>query len=1005
MRKNYSAEKSRKIAVASCLACASIALNACGKDDIDAQSTCSETACKDANILAVCDSQTGISIERECAFGCENNACKPMPEAEKCTKTACKNAKILAVCDSQTGISIERECAFGCENDACKPMPEAVKCTKTACKDANILAVCDSQTGISIERECADGCENNACKPKSGEDKCQDGHALCSEDGAYAEKCDQGALWREKCENGCDQGACKKQTIYKSNEKCDSETFKAYCLDDLNMYAECSDSKVYYNQCESGESCLTSQDGTLIGCYDKTQDICGNIGETATSCREHAGDWISGSRINAQCALMSDGTGRLAETAFEHCKAGCAADGINCAPETAEDGKTCSSAMQANCAQLRMNCAVFSGVAECYRESSDCGEVKTSCARDDDSGSAGSGYVATSCIAADDGKTFIEKREQCPVGCAKDGTRCAQPTADGKTCSPEAAEWCKSQYNELCAIYRGDALCYGEAAKCDLSDAGDEIIFCNDNTAYYFDGSMMDDGLTCVYRYTNKKTCDPGYACVENAGCLPLKNSDGTCNEEANQYCAGEGFAHCAFISGNIACYNNADVCGELYGMRTRCGDGVLSYDICLYADDNKTLLYNYVSEIYCDNGCDPFSNTCGGTYDVAEGLSVSPEDLSVYEGGSGVLNVAWKTQPSAKITLTFKLSDASRATADPATITFTPNNYATAQSIKIAALRNGIAGDDADIIIQAQIASDDATLDGLRTEPFPIHIIDTEGGAGETLAFRAMAANITTGNFQSYDPGHGIRIFKAVKPDIVMIQEFNYGKNADADIAAMVQSTFGADYSYHRGRYLQNGIPNGVISRFPIIDSGYWKSNKVDNRDWDWAVVDLPGSKELLAVSVHLHTKYNASEIPVLTQNIESKISADAAKGLNYYVMIGGDFNSEAVLNGTTDLERILTTSIDDDNRPTDQNGNSATNESRKKTYDILLADQTLHQKEIPAVIGRHSYPHGHVFDSRVYSKLGELDDVSPVQENDSDGSAGNQHMAVIRDFEIVGQ
>ena len=394
--------------------------------------------------------------------------------------------------------------------------------------------------------------------------------------------------------------------------------------------------------------------------------------------------------------------------------------------------------------------------------------------------------------------------------------------------------------------------------------------------------------------------------------------------------------------------------------------------------------------------------------YTDPAGLSISPKELTVYEGGSAVIGASLETEPSAQVTISFKLSDTSRATVEPSVLTFKPTNYGTSQSVKITALRNGIPGDDADITIQAQIASTDPRFSGLTTAPLPVHIADTEGGAGETLAFRAMAANITTGKNQSYDPGHGIRIFKAVKPDIVMIQEFRYGRNNDDDIDSMVQSTFGADYSYHRGRYIDNSwIPNGIISRFPIIDSGYWKSNMANNRDWDWAVVDLPGSKELLVVSLHLHTDDNAKEIPVLTKNIESKISADAAKGLNYYVMVGGDFNSATVLNGKTDLKRILTTSMGSNERPEDQYGDSTTNATRGKTLDVLLVDKTLHQKEIPAVIGNHSYPNGHVFDSRVYSKLGELSSVAPVQANDSDGGSAvmNQHMAVIRDFEIVAQ
>ena len=271
------------------------------------------------------------------------------------------------------------------------------------------------------------------------------------------------------------------------------------------------------------------------------------------------------------------------------------------------------------------------------------------------------------------------------------------------------------------------------------------------------------------------------------------------------------------------------------------------------------------------------------------------------------------------------------------------------------------------------------------------------------------MAANISTGNNQSYDPGHGIRIFKAVKPDIVMIQEFRYGRNNDDDINSMVSSTFGPEYFYSRGRYVDSSwIPNGIISRFPIIESGYWKSNLANNRDWDWAILDLPGNKELLVVSLHLLTDKNAQEIGPLTREIENKIADDKKKNLEYYVMVGGDFNSSTVLNGKTDLKRVVYTSFSNNgSRPKDQDGDTTTNATRGKTLDVLLVDKELQQKEIPAKIGRHSYNNGHVFDSRVYSRRGELGDVTPVQADDCKGGKPiyNQHMAVIRDFEFIAQ
>ena len=42
------------------------------------------------------------------------------------------------------------------------------------------------------------------------------------------------------------------------------------------------------------------------------------------------------------------------------------------------------------------------------------------------------------------------------------------------------------------------------------------------------------------------------------------------------------------------------------------------------------------------------------------------------------------------------------------------------------------------------------------------------------SLTFRVMAANTTSGNFPRYE-APGLRIFQALKPDVVAVQEFNY--------------------------------------------------------------------------------------------------------------------------------------------------------------------------------------------------------------------------------------
>lgn len=432
--------------------------------------------------------------------------------------------------------------------------------------------------------------------------------------------------------------------------------------------------------------------------------------------------------------------------------------------------------------------------------------------------------------------------------------------------------------------------------------------------------------------------------------------------------------------------------------------DGDINYHIHLGPTQSSDPAYKNVAIPSLD-----VVNRDNDRYKDPAGIAISPKNLTVYEGGTAKLSTVLDVEPSSPVTLTFTASDASRATVEPSSITFIPSQYATQQSVAVIAKRNGTAGDTADIDIQIKIASTDPRFNGLETSAFHVHIVDTEGGNGETVSFRAMAANISTGNNQSYDPGHGIRIFKAVKPDIVMIQEFRYGRNNDDDINSMVSSTFGPEYFYSRGRYVDSSwIPNGIISRFPIIESGYWKSNLANNRDWDWAILDLPGNKELLVVSLHLLTEKNAQEIGPLTREIENKIADDKKKNLEYYVMVGGDFNSSTVLNGKTDLKRVVYTSFSNNgSRPKDQDGDTTTNATRGKTLDVLLVDDDLQQKEIPTIIGRHSYDHGHVFDSRVYDKLGELGDVTPVQADDCKGGKPiyNQHMAVIRDFEFIAQ
>ena len=73
-----------------------------------------------------------------------------------------------------------------------------------------------------------------------------------------------------------------------------------------------------------------------------------------------------------------------------------------------------------------------------------------------------------------------------------------------------------------------------------------------------------------------------------------------------------------------------------------------------------------------------------------------------------------------------------------------------------------------------------------------------TTGARGNEV-IRIMAGNLTSGNGQNYDLGHGNRIFQGLDPDIALVQEMNYLDNTAADFSAWVTTNFGSGFSYYR--------------------------------------------------------------------------------------------------------------------------------------------------------------------------------------------------------------
>lgn len=267
-----------------------------------------------------------------------------------------------------------------------------------------------------------------------------------------------------------------------------------------------------------------------------------------------------------------------------------------------------------------------------------------------------------------------------------------------------------------------------------------------------------------------------------------------------------------------------------------------------------------------------------------------------------------------------------------------------------------------------------------------------TPGVFQTNLTLRIMAANLTSGG-PTYQTA-GLNILKGLKPDIVAIQEFNYGNNSAADFRHMLDTTFGTNFVYYR----ESGysIPNGIISRFPIRAAGSWDDSLVPDRGFAWARLDVPGSNDLYVVSVHLYSSGSASDRNQEAQALKNLISANFPA--NAWVVVAGDFNtatrSEAAVS-------TFKTFLSDNPIPTDaeSGGKMETNEPRNKPYDYVLPSHSFATNFVPTVLPSRVFSNGLVFDSAVYTPLS---DVAPVAPGDSHVS-GMQHMAVVKDFNIT--
>lgn len=274
---------------------------------------------------------------------------------------------------------------------------------------------------------------------------------------------------------------------------------------------------------------------------------------------------------------------------------------------------------------------------------------------------------------------------------------------------------------------------------------------------------------------------------------------------------------------------------------------------------------------------------------------------------------------------------------------------------------------------------------------------LPTPSAAQGNLPLRVMAANITSGNGQSYE-APGIRIFQGLKPDIVAIQEFRYNSSSTSNsLRTLVDTAFGPGFNF----YVEpsGNIPNGIVSRYPILAAGSWDDPLIGDRGFAWAQIDLPGTtNDLFIISCHLYSSGSAgdrnTEASIIKAHVQTNILVNFP---NAWVIVGGDMNTDSRSESAIGTFKTF---LSDNPIPTDavSGGDDTTNLNRNKPYDYLLPSFSLTNYLTAVGFTSQSFSKGLVFDSRVFSPLS---DVSPVQSGDS-GVSGMQHMAVVKNFLI---
>ena len=113
-------------------------------------------------------------------------------------------------------------------------------------------------------------------------------------------------------------------------------------------------------------------------------------------------------------------------------------------------------------------------------------------------------------------------------------------------------------------------------------------------------------------------------------------------------------------------------------------------------------------------------------TDDDNDGVTVNPTEVTVTEGGTVTYTVVLDTEPAGNVTVTVNdPTDNTDVTADPATLTFTDQNWNVAQTVTVSAAQDGDAADETATVTHTVASTADADYQGISTADVAVTLED----------------------------------------------------------------------------------------------------------------------------------------------------------------------------------------------------------------------------------------------------------------------------------------